>query len=127
MWRSCSGCCWMRVDTFNDPRHPESAQYRVLHLDELHRARPAACQPLHVVKHPQEGVAKVVDHGDGVAVLQERQHGVAACFGVAVQEKGWWGKAAMRRAQRVQRVQCHLLLGHQRAHFDVEACYLLRS
>ena len=66
------------------PQPPENRA----RLDELHALNVGPCQLGHMIQHAHVAVAEVVDHGDPVPVLQQDEHGVAACSGAG------WGVGA---------------------------------
>lgn len=48
-------------------------------LDELHLVCFVPCQLLHVLKHPWETVAEIVNQNYTVAMLQQHEDGVTGC------------------------------------------------
>jgi hypothetical protein len=60
-------------------RRCSGARWHARHLDQLHLGGLVAGQPLHAGEALVERVVEVVNYGDPVAILQQRQNRVAAC------------------------------------------------
>jgi hypothetical protein len=58
-------------------------------LDESHLVSFVSSQLFHMLIHPQEGVAEVVNHNHGMSMLQKYEHRMAPCDTVPAVSGTW--------------------------------------